>query len=83
VVIFRAGDIAAVMTGDIVGTRPQLRRAWNSGGDLDVVRALAEKGRLLDEAAARRWLLVLGHETDQPAGYLTTEGDWVPETDLG
>ena len=82
VVIFRAGDMAAAMTGDLIGTRPQLRRAWNSGGDLDVVRALAEKGRLLDEAAARRWLLILGHETEQPAGYLTTGGEWLPETGL-
>ena len=82
VVIFRAGDLAAAMTGDLVGTRPQLRRAWNSGGDLDVVRALEEKGRLLDEAAARRWLLVLGHETEEPAGYLTVDGDWIPETEL-
>jgi len=82
VVIFRAGDMAAAMTGDLVGTRPQLRRAWNSGGDLDVVRALAEKGRLLEEAAARRWLLVLGHETEQPAGYLTAAGEWIPETGL-
>jgi hypothetical protein len=47
-----------------------------------VVRALAEKERLLDEAAARRWLLVLGHETDQPAGYLTVGGEWIPETGL-
>ncbi|HEY8761196.1 MAG TPA: MBL fold metallo-hydrolase, partial [Candidatus Dormibacteraeota bacterium] len=82
VVIFRAGDLAAAMTGDLVGTRPQLRRAWNSGGDLDVVRALEEKGRLLDEAAARRWLLVLGHETEQPAGYLTNDGEWIPEAGL-
>jgi glyoxylase-like metal-dependent hydrolase (beta-lactamase superfamily II) len=82
VVIFRAGDMAAAMTGDLIGTRPHLRRSWNSGGDLDVVRALAEKGRLLDEAAARRWLLVLGHETEQPAGYVTVEGEWSAETRL-
>lgn len=82
VVIFRSGDLAVAMTGDLIGTRPHLRRAWNSGGDLDVVRALAEKGRLLDEAAARRWLLVLGHETDQPAGYVTSGGDWIPEAGL-
>ena len=82
VVIFRSGDLAVAMTGDLVGTRPRLRRSWNSGGDLDVVRALAEKGRLLDEAAARRWLLVLGHETDQPAGYLTVGGEWIPEAGL-
>lgn len=82
VVLFRAGAMAAAMTGDLVGTRPHLRRAWNSGGDLDVVRALAEKARLLEEAAERRWLLVLGHETDQPAGYLNAGGAWEPEPEL-
>jgi glyoxylase-like metal-dependent hydrolase (beta-lactamase superfamily II) len=82
VVIFRAGDTAAAMTGDLIGLRPQLRRAWNSGGDLDVVRSLDEKARLLDEASARRWLLVLGHEPEQPAGYVSPEGEWTPETGL-
>ncbi|GAC1658625.1 MAG: MBL fold metallo-hydrolase [Candidatus Dormibacteraceae bacterium] len=82
VVLFRHGDVAAAMTGDLVGTVPQLRRAWNSGGDLDVVRTLSEKARLLDEAAARRWLIILGHEADHPAGYLSPAGEWVPEPAL-
>ncbi|TMD54853.1 MAG: MBL fold metallo-hydrolase [Chloroflexi bacterium] len=82
VVIFRSGELAAAMTGDLIGTTPHLRRAWNSGGDLDVVRALQEKGRLLDEAAAHRWLLVLGHESEQAAGYVSPEGEWTPEPGL-
>ena len=82
VVLFRAGDMAAAMTGDLVGTRAHLRPSWNSGGDLDVVTALSEKARLLDEAAARRWLLVLGHEADHPAGYLSASGEWRPEPEL-
>ena len=82
VVIFRAGDLAAAMTGDLVGTRPQLRPAWNSGGDLDVVRSLEEKGRLLEEAAEHRWLLVLGHEADDPAGYPSATGAWTPAPGL-
>jgi glyoxylase-like metal-dependent hydrolase (beta-lactamase superfamily II) len=82
VVMIRSGELAVAMAGDLVGTRPQLRPAWNSGGDLDVVQALKEKALLLDEAAAHRWLLVLGHETEQPAGYLTAEGEWIPETRL-
>jgi glyoxylase-like metal-dependent hydrolase (beta-lactamase superfamily II) len=82
VVIFRSGDLAAAMTGDLIGLQPHLRRSWNSGGDLDVVRSLREKGRLLDEAAAHRWLLVLGHDTDQPAGYPGVGGEWEPEPRL-
>lgn len=82
VVIFRSGDWAAAMTGDLIGLTPHLRRSWNSGGDLDVVRSLQEKGRLLDEAAAHRWLLVLGHEAEHPAGYVSAGGGWTPETEL-
>jgi glyoxylase-like metal-dependent hydrolase (beta-lactamase superfamily II) len=83
VVLFRAGELAVAMTGDLIGTVPHLRRAWNSGGDLDVVRALQEKGRLLDEAAAHRWLVVLGHEAGLPAGYVSPAGEWIPEPGLG
>lgn len=82
VILIRHGDVTAAMTGDLIGTTPQLRRAWNSGGDLDVVRALQEKGRLAEEAAAKRWLLILGHEAEHPAGYLSADGGWEPEPAL-
>lgn len=82
VVVFRNGDVACAMTGDLIGTRPHLRRAWNSGGDLDVIRALEAKGRLLDDAAKHRWLLLLGHESDGPAGYVEADGSFTPEEEL-
>jgi hypothetical protein len=47
-----------------------------------VLRTLEEKARLLDEASRHRWLLVLGHETDQPAGYADAEGEWTGEPEL-
>ena len=78
VVIFRSGDVAAAFTGDLISVPPLLRKAWNSGGDLDVVRSLQEKGRLVDEAAARRWLLLLGHEAEHPAGHVGPGGEWQP-----
>jgi glyoxylase-like metal-dependent hydrolase (beta-lactamase superfamily II) len=84
--VFRAGDeLACVMPGDLVAMRPHLRVPWNMAADLDVVRTLQEKARLLDEAARHRWLLVLSHETDQPAGYLEPDGAWTaePGLDLG
>lgn len=82
VVVFRNGDVACAMTGDLIGCKPHLRRAWNSGGDLDVVRALEAKGRLLDDAARHRWLLLLGHERDGPAGYVEADGSFTPEPGL-
>ena len=83
-VIFRASeDLSCVLTGDLVGMRPHLRLPWIPASDLDVLRTIEEKARLLAEAADHRWLLVLGHETDQPAGYLDADGSWTPEPALG
>ncbi len=83
-VVFRASeDLSCVLTGDLVGTRAHLRVPWIPAADLDVLRTIEAKTRLLDEAAAHRWLLVLGHETDQPAGYASPGPTWTPEPRLG
>jgi hypothetical protein len=80
VIVFRASpDLACAVTGDLVGLRPHLRVPWIPAADLDVLRSIEEKARLLEEAAAHRWLLVLGHETEQPAGYVDAGGTWTPE----
>jgi glyoxylase-like metal-dependent hydrolase (beta-lactamase superfamily II) len=81
--IFRASqDLACAVTGDVIATRSHLRIPWNSATDLDVLRTLEAKGRLIEEAAAHRWLLVLSHEADQPAGYVAPDGAWTPEPEL-
>jgi glyoxylase-like metal-dependent hydrolase (beta-lactamase superfamily II) len=82
IVIFRSGDVACAVTGDLIGMTPHLRRAWNTGSDLDVLASLREKARLVEEAQKHRWLLVLGHEPDQPAGYVGPDGSWLPEPRL-
>jgi glyoxylase-like metal-dependent hydrolase (beta-lactamase superfamily II) len=82
VILFRAGELACAMTGDLVPLRPNLRVAWNASADLDVLRVLAEKARLFEEASRHRWVLVLGHEPDQAAGYLAPDGTWTPEPSL-
>jgi glyoxylase-like metal-dependent hydrolase (beta-lactamase superfamily II) len=75
-------DLACVVTGDLVGLQPHLRLSWNSSADLDVLRVIEEKARLLEEAANHRWLLVLGHEVDGAAGYVDPGGEWTPEPAL-
>ena len=82
VVILRSGELACAVTGDVVGTIPHLRLAWTMSADLDVLRLLQEKARLLEEAEKHRWLLILSHEADQPAGYLEEGGRWRPEPRL-
>ena len=81
-VLFRAGEVGVVLTGDLVGMTPHLRVTWTGGADLDVLRVIEEKTKLLEEAARHRWLLVLGHETEQPAGYLAADGSWTREARL-
>jgi hypothetical protein len=50
--------------------------------DIDPLRVLQEKARLFEEAERHRWLLVLSHETEHPAGYLEDGGRWTPEPGL-
>ena len=80
--VFRKGEVSCVLTGDLVSTRAHLSLPWTSPADLDSLRTLKEKGRLLEEAADHRWLLVLSHEPDQPAGYVNEDGRWQPEPRL-
>ncbi|HXM54832.1 MAG TPA: MBL fold metallo-hydrolase [Candidatus Dormibacteraeota bacterium] len=77
-----SADLACAVTGDLVGLRPNLRVPWLPSADLDVLRTIEEKTRLLEEASRHRWLLVLGHEVSDPAGYVDAEGEWTPEPAL-
>lgn len=81
--IFRVSeDLACVVTGDLVGLQQHLRVPWVPAADLDVLRTIEEKTRLLEEASRHRWLLVLGHEVQQPAGYVDASGKWTPVPEL-
>lgn len=82
VLVKPSDDLACAVTGDLVPMQPHLRLPWNAATDLDVLRTMESKARLLEEAANHRWLLVLGHEHDHPAGYLERDGSWTPEPGL-
>jgi glyoxylase-like metal-dependent hydrolase (beta-lactamase superfamily II) len=82
VLILRSGELACAVTGDLVCQTPHLKVPWNMAADLDPLRVFEQKARLLDEAEKHRWLLVLSHEPDHPAGYLEESGVWQPETRL-
>jgi glyoxylase-like metal-dependent hydrolase (beta-lactamase superfamily II) len=82
-VLVRASeDLACVVAGDLLGLRQHLRVPWVPSADLDVLRSIEEKTRLLEEATRHRWLLLLGHEVEGPAGYVDRERGWVPEPAL-
>jgi glyoxylase-like metal-dependent hydrolase (beta-lactamase superfamily II) len=82
VMILRAGELACAVTGDLVCQTPHLKVPWTMSADLDALRLLEQKARLLEEAQAHRWLLVLSHEPDDPAGYLEEDARWRPEPRL-
>lgn len=82
VVVRASDDLACVVTGDLVGTVPHLHVPWTMAADLDVLRVEKEKARLLEDAARHRWLLILSHEAERPAGYLSPDGEWDPEPEL-
>ncbi|HKV87907.1 MAG TPA: MBL fold metallo-hydrolase [Candidatus Dormibacteraeota bacterium] len=82
VVILRSGELSCVVTGDLVCQTPHLRVPWNMAADIEPLRVFEQKARLFEEAEKHRWLLVLSHETDQPAGYLEDGGRWQPEPRL-
>ena len=82
VLILRSGELACAVTGDLVCLTPHLRVPWNMAADIEPLRVFEEKAKLLDEAEKHRWLVVLSHETDQPAGYLEEGGRWRPEPRL-
>jgi glyoxylase-like metal-dependent hydrolase (beta-lactamase superfamily II) len=82
VIVLRSGELACAVVGDLVAQKPHLKVAWNMSADLEPLRVFEEKAKLLEEAQDHRWLLVLSHEPDQPAGYLEKDGHWQPEPRL-
>jgi glyoxylase-like metal-dependent hydrolase (beta-lactamase superfamily II) len=82
VIVLRSGELACAVTGDLVAQTPHLKVAWNMSADLEPLRVFEQKAKLLEEAEKHRWLLVLSHEPDQPAGYLEEGGRWSPEPRL-
>jgi len=82
VLVMQSGELACAVTGDLVCQTPHLRVPWNMAADIEPLRVLQQKAQLFEEAEEHRWLLVLSHETDQPAGYLEEGGRWRPEPRL-
>jgi glyoxylase-like metal-dependent hydrolase (beta-lactamase superfamily II) len=82
ILLLRSGELACAVTGDLVCQTPHLKIPWNMSADLDPRAVFEQKARLFEEAEKHRWLLVLSHETEQPAGYLEEGGRWRPEPRL-
>ena len=76
--IFRlhTGGRIAVFGGDVVPSPGHLRRRFRAKYDYDDERSLAERQRIIEEAAEHGHLLLLYHSPDEPAAFVdeTTQG---------
>ena len=61
----------AVFTGDLFPTHHHLDPTWVMGYDLDPIRCIDERKRLLARAIPERWLLIFPHDHHVPATHVT------------
>jgi glyoxylase-like metal-dependent hydrolase (beta-lactamase superfamily II) len=62
-----SGSEHAVYTGDLFPTHTHLDPTWVMGYDLDPLRCIEERKRLLARAIPERWLLIFPHDHHVPA----------------
>ena len=61
----------AVFTGDLFPTHHHLDPTWVMGYDLDPIRCIDERKRLLARAIPGHWLLIFPHDHQLPATHIT------------
>jgi len=62
VAIARDGEASFIHFADIVPTRSHLKGPWNQAYDLDALRTMQEKARLLTRVVAERWWVSFAHD---------------------
>jgi glyoxylase-like metal-dependent hydrolase (beta-lactamase superfamily II) len=60
----------AVFTGDLFPTHHHLDPTWVMGYDLDPIRCIDERKRLLSRAIPEHWLLIFPHDHHIPATHI-------------
>ncbi len=72
-VLIQAGDQKVAFLGDLTPTRHHFNYAWIAAYDLHPTEALATKRRILPRALREKWLCVMGHDNEVPAGHLVED----------
>jgi glyoxylase-like metal-dependent hydrolase (beta-lactamase superfamily II) len=67
----QSGSEHAVFTGDLFPTHHHLDPTWVMGYDLDPIRCIDERKRLLARAIPEHWLLIFPHDHHVPATRVT------------
>lgn len=65
-----SGGLHACYTGDLFPTHHHLDPTWVMGYDLDPLRCIEERKRLLARAIPERWLLLFPHDHHTPATHI-------------
>jgi glyoxylase-like metal-dependent hydrolase (beta-lactamase superfamily II) len=68
--LIETGEGSVLFLADLVPTASHLRYPWIMGYDLEPLRTLESKKRLLPEAARQGWWLVLEHDPELPLAVL-------------
>jgi glyoxylase-like metal-dependent hydrolase (beta-lactamase superfamily II) len=73
-VLVRDGDQTAAFIADLIPTTAHLPLPWIMGYDLEPLRTLESKRRLLDDAVRGGWRLVFEHDPAVASGVPVAEG---------
>jgi glyoxylase-like metal-dependent hydrolase (beta-lactamase superfamily II) len=76
-VVLRDGGDTAAFVADLIPTVAHLPLPWIMGYDLEPLRTLESKRRLLEDAAAAGWRLIFEHDPTIASGIPVTEGKGV------
>jgi glyoxylase-like metal-dependent hydrolase (beta-lactamase superfamily II) len=72
--VIRTGEHVVAFLADLVPTASHVPYPWIMGYDVEPLRTLASKKRILPMAAREGWRLVFEHDADLPLGALHDEG---------
>jgi glyoxylase-like metal-dependent hydrolase (beta-lactamase superfamily II) len=76
-VVLRDGGDTAVFLADLIPTVAHLPLPWIMGYDLEPLRTLESKRRLLEDAVAGGWRLIFEHDPTFASGIPVAEGKGV------
>ena len=68
------GKTSLLYCGDVVPTSSHVRLAWVMGYDLDPLRLIEEKTKILGQAADEGWYLYFEHDPYCDAAQITRQG---------
>jgi glyoxylase-like metal-dependent hydrolase (beta-lactamase superfamily II) len=74
-----SGGQHACYIGDLMPTTKHLDPTWVMGYDLDPVRSIAERKRLLARAVPERWLVLFTHDHQVPGAYVEMDDKGKPK----